>query len=57
VYPRGASLRGNAKAVHMWIDLASPEQCDAGADSLTTIAVGDGPKSGALYLILGQLET
>jgi hypothetical protein len=56
VYPPGASQRPNARPAIMWIDLASPEQCDAGPESLTTIAVGDGPKSGALFLILGSLE-
>jgi hypothetical protein len=39
----------------MWIDLASPEQCDAGPDRLTTIATGAGPKRGALFLISGQV--
>jgi hypothetical protein len=39
----------------MWIDLASPEHCDAGAASLTTIGTGDAPKEGALFLITGQV--
>jgi len=39
----------------MWIDLACAEQCDAGAESLTTIGVGDAPKHGALFLVSGQL--
>lgn len=56
VFPPGSSQRPHARPAVMWIDLASPEQCDAGADSLTTIGVGDGRKSGALYLILGKLE-
>jgi hypothetical protein len=56
VYPPGTSQRANVRPGIMWIDLASPEQCDAGSDSLTKIAVGDGPKSGPLFLILGSLE-
>jgi hypothetical protein len=56
IYPPGASQRPNVRPAIMWIDLASPEQCDAGPESLTTIAVGDAPKSGALFLILGSLE-
>jgi hypothetical protein len=36
-------------------DLASPEHCDAGAASLTTIGTGDAPKEGALFLITGQV--
>jgi hypothetical protein len=57
VYPPGSSQRANARPAVMWLDLASPEQCDAGPDSLTKIAVGDGPKAGPLFLILGNLET
>jgi hypothetical protein len=38
----------------MWIDLASPEQCDAGTDSLTTSG-RNAPKRGALFLISGRL--
>lgn len=57
VYPPGSSLRPNMRPDVMWIDLASPEQCDAGTESLTAIRTGDGPKSGALFLILGSLET
>ena len=56
VYAPGTSQRANARTANMWIDLASPEQCDAGPDSLTKIAVGDGPKAGPLFLILGSLE-
>jgi hypothetical protein len=56
VYPPGTSQRARARPMNMWIDPASPEQCDAGKDSLTQIAIG-GPKAGALYLILGSLET
>ena len=55
VYPPGSSERPNAKPLTMWIDLASPEHCDAGCDSLTEIGVGDAPKRGALFLISGQL--
>lgn len=57
VYPPGGSDRPSARPVTMWIDLASPEQCDAGPDSLTTIGVGDAPKHGALFLPSGQLST
>ena len=56
IYPPGTSQRPHVRPAIMWIDLASPEQCDAGPESLTTIAAGDGPKSGALFLILGSLE-
>ena len=56
IYPPGTSQRPNVRPAIMWIDLASPEQCDAGPESLTTIAVGDGAKSGAVFLILGSLE-
>jgi hypothetical protein len=38
----------------MWIDLGSPEQCDAGPDSLTQI--GNSARSGALFLISGRLS-
>jgi hypothetical protein len=55
VYPPGRSDQPNARKVTMWIDLASPDQCDAGPDSLTTIGIGDAPKRGALFLISGQL--
>jgi hypothetical protein len=55
VYPPGSSERPHARPLTMWIDLASSEQCDAGADSLTEIGVGDAPKRGALFLIAGQL--
>jgi hypothetical protein len=40
----------------MWVDLASPEHCDAGPGSLTEIGAGDAPKCGALFLISGQLS-
>jgi hypothetical protein len=39
----------------MWIDLASPEHCDAGAASLTSIGTRDAPKEGALFLITGHI--
>lgn len=55
VYPPGKSLAPAVTPARMWIDLASPDQCDAGPDSLTTIGTGDAPKCGALYLISGQL--
>jgi hypothetical protein len=57
VYPPGNSARPNARPMTMWIDLASPEHCDAGHDTLTEIGVGDAPKRGALFLISGQLST
>ena len=57
VYPPGSGKKEGARPAVMWIDLASIEQCDAGPNSLTTIATGDGPKAGALFLILGSLET
>jgi hypothetical protein len=56
VFPPGRSLDPIASPVVMWIDLASPEQCDAGPGSLTTIGTGDLPKSGALFLISGRLS-
>lgn len=56
VYPPGASERPHARPLTMWIDLSSPEHCDAGADSLTEIGTGDAPKRGALFLIAGQLS-
>jgi hypothetical protein len=55
VYPPGKSEQPNGRPVRMWIDLASSEQCDAGAGSLTTIGVAAAPKRGALFLISGQL--
>jgi hypothetical protein len=56
VYPPGRSRRPGTRPLTMWIDLASPEQCDAGPESLTTIGVGDAPKQGAVFLIAGYLE-
>ena len=55
VWPPGRSASATVPPVRMWIDLSSPEQCDAGPDSLTEIAVGPGAKAGALFLISGQL--
>jgi hypothetical protein len=55
VWPPGRAHDPAADPVTMWIDLASPEQCDAGPDSLTTIATGAGRKRGALFLISGQV--
>ena len=55
VYPPGKSQQPGVSPVAIWIDLASPEQCDAGPGSLSTIRTGDGPKHGALFLISGQL--
>ena len=55
VHPPGRSQQPEAAPVTMWVDLASPEHCDAGTASLTTIGTGDGPKQGALFLITGQL--
>ncbi len=57
VFPPTASLRPTAEPAKMWIDLANPDQCDAGRDSLTRIGVGDAPKEGALFLIMGRLQT
>lgn len=51
----GRSEDPHAHTVTMWVDLASPEHCDAGPASLTTIGSGDRPKAGALFLISGQL--
>jgi hypothetical protein len=57
VYPPGRAQHPDTRAVTMWIDLASADQYDSGPDSLTTIGVGDAPKSGALFLISGQLPS
>lgn len=56
VYPPGLSEYEHARPHPMWIDLSSPEQCDAGSESLTTIGIADAPKEGALFLIAGQLS-
>ena len=55
VYPPGSSQRRGVRPLTMWIDLLSPEHCDAGPDALTEIGTGDAPKRGALFLIAGQL--
>jgi hypothetical protein len=55
VHPPGTSGNPTTRPVIMWIDLSSPEHCDAGADSLTTIGTGAAAKTGALFLISGQL--
>jgi hypothetical protein len=55
VHPPGRSREPEIRPVTMWIDLASPEHCDAGTASLTAIGPGDRPKQGALFLITGQL--
>ena len=57
VFPPGSSARPNARPMTMWIDLASPEHCDAGCDSLTEIGPGAAPKRGALFLVSGHLST
>lgn len=57
VYPPGTSDVTGAHPHKLWIDLADPEQCDAGPDQLTQIGVGSGAKSGALFLISGILQT
>jgi len=48
VCPPGRSRQPEARPVTMWIDLASPEHCDAGTASLTAIGTRDAPKEGAL---------
>jgi len=55
VYPPGRALRPNTQPVTMWIDLGSADQCDVGPGSLTTVGVGEAPKSGALFLISGWI--
>jgi hypothetical protein len=55
VFSPGTSDRASARPLSMWIDLASPSQCDAGVHALTAIGVGDAPKQGALFLISGRL--
>jgi hypothetical protein len=57
VFPPGRSAEPYIRPSIMWIDLASPEQCDVGPESLTTIGVGPAPKEGALFLSNGQLST
>jgi hypothetical protein len=55
VHPPGRSADPSSTPVTMWLDLASPEHCDAGPDSLTT--VGGDVTRGALFLIAGRLTT
>lgn len=55
VYPPGMSRQLDVRPVTTWIDLAAPEQCDAGPASLTTVGTGEGSKCGALFLISGEL--
>lgn len=40
VHPPGRSADPDVPPLTMWIDLGSAEQCDAGAESLTTIGTG-----------------
>jgi hypothetical protein len=56
VYPPRRSAGAAVMPVAMWMDLTSPEQCDAGPYSLTAIGVGDAPKRGALFLATGLLS-
>lgn len=51
VFPQGSSDRPGAEATHMWIDLSSADQTDAGPDSLTEIGLGRGLDEGALFLV------
>jgi hypothetical protein len=55
VHPPGTSEVEGGQTFAIWLDLASPEQCDAGPRSSTDIGVGDAPKAGALFLIAGTL--
>lgn len=55
VHAPGTSTDAAAQPQHVWIDLSSPEQCDAGPAALTQIGVGDAPKAGALFLAAGRL--
>jgi hypothetical protein len=56
IWPPGESLNPNVEPMALWIDLSSPDDCDAGPESLTTIGTGDAPKSGALFLPSGKLK-
>lgn len=56
VYPPGDSDQPHARTSMMWIDLAAPDQCDAGPNALTQIGTGDAPKQGALFLIAGEMR-
>ncbi|MET7419596.1 hypothetical protein [Dactylosporangium sp. NPDC005555] len=55
VYPPGRSTDPGTSPVTMWLDLASPEHCDAGPDSLTE--VGGDVTRGALFLIAGRVHS
>ena len=54
VHSPGGEARG-AKPSVCWIDLASPEECDAGPGSLTQIGVDGARKKGALFLPMGTV--
>jgi hypothetical protein len=54
VYPPGSGMSIHAHPLTMWIDLSSPEACDAGTATLTTISI-HGPHEGAVFLISGTL--
>lgn len=54
VYPPGTSDDPDAQFFKMWIDLSSPEQCDAGEGSLTKL--GSGQTAGPLFLIAGKVH-
>lgn len=56
IFPPTASTNPAARPVRMWVDLSAPDQCDAGSNPLTEIAV-DGAKEGALFLLAGTLKT
>ena len=49
VYPPGSSDRLEIEPKTMWVDLASPDQVDAGIDGLTQI--GNGVTRGAVFLL------
>ncbi|HYU14554.1 MAG TPA: hypothetical protein VEL05_00715, partial [Candidatus Acidoferrum sp.] len=55
VFKPGMSDQPNAVATTMWIDLSSPDACDAGPDGLTQIGVGGGARAGALFLAAGRV--
>jgi hypothetical protein len=55
VYPQSRSRQPGVQPVSMWIDLSSPEQCDAGDGSLTEIAEASGREAGALFLLSGNV--
>lgn len=52
IHAPGASRAAGAVPQRMWLDLSSPEHCDAGPDALTTIGV-DAARVGALFLNAG----